>query len=99
MKRIAHYGYPAACGAWSEDSTGPGREQVTCKRCLTSLAKRDREFQKKARRQFSAKNRERQINAYLDSVGIPRWKGVSGDVPWARKGDAARAIAREEGRT
>lgn len=52
------------------------RARVTCKRCLASLAKRDRAFQRKARRQF----------------GFPKSRWLT------PKDDAARAIAREEGR-
>lgn len=86
MSRIVHYGYPAACGAWSEDSTGSGREQVTCKRCLASLARRDREFRAKARRGMT----------HANYIGVARYFAIHRAE--IMKANAARAIAREEGR-
>lgn len=61
------------------------RADVTCKRCLASLAKQDREFRAKARSQF----------AHTSPPALdPRYR-VGGPLPCF---DAARAIAREEGR-
>jgi hypothetical protein len=63
------------------------RTRVTCKRCLASLAKRDRAFQRKARR--GLRNGNTRISATWDRVS---------DWPLGTSEDAARAIAREEGR-
>lgn len=80
---------PTPCGG---NSYGYGavtdRTQVTCKRCLASLAKRDRAFQRKARRWYrSARGStiDRSMRAYDSGRARPR--------------DAARAIAAEEGRS
>lgn len=78
------------------------RSDVTCRRCLASLAKRDREFRAKARRWFG--------DAGSDlAFGFDRPECLSepfcacGRVisrcDSSRRGCAARAIAREEGRT
>jgi hypothetical protein len=60
------------------------RERVNCKRCLASLTKRDREFQRKARKWHGA---------HVDPAGLgPTW--------WGQYiyQLSVRAIAREEGR-
>jgi hypothetical protein len=59
------------------------RSDVTCKRCLAALAKRDRAFQRKARDFIVSRWRRHTI------VIVPGDRGL-----W----DAARAIAAEEGR-
>jgi len=41
------------CGAAYARHRTTDRTAVTCKRCLASLAKRDREFRRKARRRFA----------------------------------------------
>lgn len=70
--------------------------RVTCKRCLASLAKRDREFQRKARRGLdSAATR---LLRDLDYGDARQWCAVF--AVWGDFRDsAARAIAREEGRS
>jgi hypothetical protein len=84
---------PTACGGLSYGfGATTDRSEVTCKRCLASLAKRDREFQRKARRWWgfpAGRVIERAI--YMRSADWPltSWKG---------RENAARAIAREEGR-
>lgn len=60
-----------------------------CKRCLASLAKRDREFRKKANATLST-SRARLIRRWLSTPNMP--------YPMSHSDDAARAIAREEGR-
>jgi hypothetical protein len=74
----------ATCGAWS-DACSTDRTAVTCKRCLASLAKRDREFQRKARNELVAHWFTQPHNVYRDAE--------------AARDDADRAIAREEGRS
>jgi len=83
--------WQTACGATSGGiffCYSEARHEVTCKRCLASLAKRDREFQRKARRRFA--RTERRWEPYARAAikaQRPKWFAE----------DAARAIAREEG--
>lgn len=72
-------------GVWSTV-----RSDVTCKRCLASLAKRDRAFQRKARKGIGRISLE---HVYINAVRL-----VAARAGLVRAGDAARAIAREEGR-
>ncbi len=86
------------CGRWTKDSSCG--DAVTCKRCLASLAKCDREFQRKARRGIGYVFRQpggtsRRLSQ-LHMVGVTA--GVRGTVLSGLERDAARAIAREEGR-
>lgn len=62
------------------------RADVTCRRCLASLAKRDKAFQAKARGQFAPFFRN--MSSYRFKYG---WTAEHAQ-------RAARAIAREEGR-
>jgi hypothetical protein len=61
------------------------RADVTCKRCLASLAKRDRAFQRKARK-----------HRWLDASG--EWRFTPAQRAMRCACEAARAIAAEEGR-
>jgi hypothetical protein len=81
----AHYELGAQCGrgrardgVWSTV-----RSDVTCRRCLVSLAKRDREFQRKARSQFKTPPQTAARKQAMRDAG---------------RTHAARAIARDEGR-
>jgi hypothetical protein len=66
------------------------RVLVTCKRCLASLAKRDREFRAKAAQWLEPVKSFRRL-AHLDQQeSVLRGRG--------RMSDTAAAIAREEGR-
>ena len=91
---------PTACG-----HTGYGygavtdRSAVTCKRCLASLAKRDREFQRKARKWWKpptgpVATRPWERNGWIMQTRLPSWPYTI----WKFQADSARAIAREEGR-
>ena len=62
----------------------PG-ETVTCKRCLASLARRDREFHRKSRLGLASAFDRKTSNIYRTNDLL--------------SGDAARAIAREEVRS
>lgn len=89
-----HYESPsgAMCGAGAGECTMHiigDRTAVTCKRCLASLAKRDREFQRKARRHVVMGHGR----SFTDEQRLAVF--VAGRSTWR---DAARAIAREEGR-
>lgn len=92
MKRMHYIGEDqfAACGMWACFATASttDRALVTCKRCLASLAKRDREFQRKARQYFADRPLYGDSNTYM----VTDFYDVSTAVI------AARAIAREEGR-
>lgn len=82
-------GCHGVCGACARYTT-TDRAQVTCKRCLASLAKRDREFQRKARRFLEHDRGE--FGARLSAFGFGLgWSGFFRE-------QAFRAIAREEGR-
>ena len=70
-------------------SNGTPRRGRVCKRCLASLAKRDREFRAKARRHLVMGHGRRFDDEQRRAVF------VDGKTDWR---DAARAIAREEGR-
>jgi hypothetical protein len=50
-ERAEHFwtGHDVPCGRKRHVSTTTARARVDCKRCLASLAKRDRAFQRKAR--------------------------------------------------
>lgn len=63
-------------------------QAITCKRCLASLAKRDREFQRKAR--------SRLVSAVLVRIGSGH--RLRAECHICARRDSARAIAREEGR-
>lgn len=79
--------WQTACGASSSGiffCYSEARHEVTCKRCLASLAKRDRAFQRKARRMIAGIAFTKPHNVYAADA--------------AMREDAARAIAREEGR-
>ena len=80
-----------ACGIslWSSHFTS-NRARVTCKRCLASLVRRDREFQRKARRQF--RDGPARLRSYCAEAAFQELHGRT------TFGDATRAIAREEGR-
>lgn len=84
----------ASCGTWACDATTSTTERalVTCKSCLRSLAKRDREFQWKAREGLSHAN-------YIGWVARHA-AGMTGIQARQRvlRHDAKRAIKREEGR-
>jgi hypothetical protein len=86
------------CGQWGahQFTWTFDRTAVTCKRCLASLAKRDRAFQRKARRWFGSQSQcahmQRTIGRDRAEDALHPWRHTS------RKADAARAIAREEGR-
>ncbi len=67
------------------------RADVTCKRCLASLAKRDREFRRKARKGF-----RRVLHAFAMRGEAFR---VSGYYTRDTAATAARAIAAEESRS
>jgi hypothetical protein len=75
-----------ACGASSWVDSTCNRDHVTCKRCLASLAKRDRAFQRKARKQFGPR----------DYPWPDGGRGYRLTLRFAKR--AARAIAAEEGR-
>jgi len=79
----------AACGMCAQFATTSttDRTAITCKRCLASLAKRDREFQRKARAWFASPDSPRRLGF-----------GRRGHTVFGQPEDAARAIAREEGR-
>ena len=81
--RASGEGFLSRCGkAARHAATDSARSAVTCRRCLASLAKRDRAFQRKARGWFGF---ERLTSA--ERVGRK----------FFAEGEAARAIAREEG--
>ena len=65
------------------------RSDVTCKRCLASLAKADREFRAKSRR-FVTRGNPRSLTERLAWSEVYRRAG---------RESAARAIAAEEGRS
>lgn len=71
----------AVCGPEAR-YTG-ARHEVTCKRCLASLAKRDREFQRKARLAFALAFTGTPTNVYRTAERL--------------RLDSLAAIAREEG--
>jgi hypothetical protein len=82
----------ARCGAGTRGPvpTMTDRAPVTCKRCLASLAKRDREFRAKARLglrrtwlAFALRGEAYRVSGYWDRDSAA---------------NATRAIAREEGR-
>ncbi len=91
-----------ACGAFADVTYPPqgfreallphrGCPHYMCKRCLASLAKRDRAFQRKARRRFSRR-------ATLAAMA-PRTRRAYASDRWRDPAlRAASAIAREEGR-
>lgn len=101
MSNVIHYNpgchctlslgkYETACGGWHNDASSD-RSRVTCKRCLASLAKRDREFQQKSRAGMT----------HLNYIGwAARQPGVTGEAARKRNmlRNSVRAIAREEGR-
>ena len=90
MSAVHHCGNDqfASCGTWACNSTTSTTERalVTCKSCLRCLAKRDREFQRKARRGLTHAN-------YL---GGARYS--PGQRQKLLRTRAWMAIAREEGR-
>ncbi len=91
--------YGTTCGAAYYDKAD-SREFVTCKRCLASLAKRDRAFQRKARATF-ARNctktwRRANRGRAMCGLGFEHWTAVKKG--GSRIDDAVHAIAREEGR-
>lgn len=86
------YNLGAHCAQRTRDRVASEvRSDVTCKRCLASLAKRDREFQRKARRHF----REAERGA-IQAIGRDRLDELMASM---LRASAARAIAREEGET
>ena len=93
MHSVARGEAKGECGTWTHatDRT-EDRVRVTCRRCLASLAKRDREFRAKARRGLRVV-RERLERAWFRDPS--RWYGILAIPHPAR--DAAAAIAREEG--
>jgi hypothetical protein len=78
----------ALCRARTDAVTTTTRSDVTCKRCLTTLAKRDRHFQARARAHYTRT--------------IPGRGAVRGSFRTCRAVDlfmaSDRAIAAEEGR-
>jgi len=72
------------CGATMARHLTRERGAVECSRCLASLAKRDREFRAKARRGLTVGHPGHPLG-----MAIYRARGMPGD--------AAAAIAREEG--
>jgi hypothetical protein len=78
------YGVCGAEARYTDEHAGG----VTCKRCLASLAKRDREFQRKARAQFRADKLGRQRGWAFQGMGktllqnarFPRVVGANGSV-------------------
>ena len=115
LDKVMYYIGPIAvgegpvCGSRGSGTLATDRARVTCKRCLASLAKHDREFQRKARQQFRPDPRHelhvfRGIdNGRADAArAIAREKTEAGTLLGFRQGceaHAARAIAREEGRS
>jgi hypothetical protein len=90
--------YTCLCGAASYEQTAD-RSRVTCKRCLASLANRDREFRAKARRGIGHLALEPRDAAYKRAWRVTNnTRIVAARLGLCRIGDAARAIAREEGR-
>jgi hypothetical protein len=90
-ERVEHYysgGFNGrvACGKSRHVSSTCNRAQVDCKRCLASLAKRDRAFQRKARQSMKA------IRLRMCCAGL------AFRVPRMPTDAAARAIAAEEWR-
>ena len=102
-KRYARNIGPGACDTACGQSyvfvltEGPGMP-VTCKRCLASLAKRDREFQRKARKWWTAPRNYRPdgpaTNGWRLLTQSPAWPLTE----WKMLSSAEEAIAREEGR-
>ncbi len=85
---------PTACGGTGYNfGAVTDRSLVTCKRCLASLAKRDRAFQRKARGWFGGQRQKRHLESVLGLFG------AYAELAWGRSNGsyyAARAIAREE---
>ncbi len=73
------------------------RADVTCKRCLASLAKRDREFRRKARRWFAAHTWHAESGNYYVGATFDSARYAWG--PATFRIAAKRAIAAEEGRS
>ena len=84
--------HQTACGqSGMSVLTDGGGLALDCKRCLASLAKRDRAFQRKARGWFARR-------AVLSAMA-PRTRRAYASDRWRDASlNAARAIAREEGR-
>jgi hypothetical protein len=86
---------PVACGGRGYNfGSVTDRARVTCKRCLASVAKRDRAFQRKARKGIA-------LPPYHFPRGVwpgPRLPPLAVHHAIRLREDSARAIAREEGR-
>ncbi len=93
--------FSVACGLGEMPYMASVRAAVTCKRCLASLAKRDRAFQRKARGTLrrACEREPHGWNVYSWAFRVLRGVVQGSLIPLSRSGDAARAIAREEGRS
>jgi hypothetical protein len=82
--RVSVCGRETRIGDFSRAGSS-NREHVTCKRCLASVAKRDREFQRKSRVEMAAIAFTKPHNVYQEDR--------------EKREDSECAVAREEGRS